>query len=416
MSGPSHSPPRSQHPLSPKSPSPALSSHDLDAQKPKLSASGYISNSSSTSPPADYSSKISAILTPPSSVPMSAQSSITSQPVPSIIPSSNAPPGNKEEAKFDLDGDTDMGNLDNNDQSQGAKRKLECIEEEEVYCPSKRARTEEREQQPVEEANKSPAYVPVGPPPIHLAGTQTYAPSRPHASQNLISLYNLDDVSLSVARKDPVTGEKINKLRKSYENKIKDFPGKNKSVSAEPRILLPMAQCPELEWNVYHGGAYNIERGLPDDMMAKLDKALDMGPGKLPADENDKWRNFLDVGENNIPAKANALPKASSKGSKVSGTQNTNNQASPTSPTRPSRRGTKRSYHDQSFEGYGEGYVDDIADAGAYDEGDNGQTGPTAKKRRKRDTSGVASPPLAGGMHQYSSSAVSVGGSGLHGR
>ena len=192
----------------------------------------------------------------------------------------------------------------------------------------------------------------------------------------------------------------------------KIFLAKTNPYLLTPEPLLPMAQCPNLEWDVYHSGAHDINRGLPDDMMAKLDKALDLGPGKLPAEENERWRNFLDVGESNIPAKSNTIPKPSSKASKTSGTHNTTNQASPASPTRPSRRGTKRSYHDQSFEGYGEGYLDDIADAGAYDEGDNGQTGSAAKKRRKRVSSAVsenaqsaspASPssiPIASGKHQ----------------
>ena len=69
-----------------------------------------------------------------------------------------------------------MGNLKSNDETQGAKRKLECLEEKEMHGPSKRARTEEREQQPLEEANKSPASLPLGPSPIYLAGTQGKCP------------------------------------------------------------------------------------------------------------------------------------------------------------------------------------------------------------------------------------------------
>lgn len=53
-----------------------------------------------------------------------------------------------------------------------------------------------------------------------------YEPSRPSATHNLIDLYGLGNLASSVARFDPLTGEK-RKLRKSYKNHIADLPGKH---------------------------------------------------------------------------------------------------------------------------------------------------------------------------------------------
>jgi mediator of RNA polymerase II transcription subunit 19 len=53
-----------------------------------------------------------------------------------------------------------------------------------------------------------------------------YTPSKPSAKDNLTQLYGLSQLAASVARFNPVTGEK-HKLRKSYKNQINDLPGKH---------------------------------------------------------------------------------------------------------------------------------------------------------------------------------------------
>lgn len=60
--------------------------------------------------------------------------------------------------------------------------------------------------------------------------SSVYEPSRPSATQNLIDLYGLGPLATSVARFDPITGEK-RKLRKSYKNHIADLPGKHEIPS-----------------------------------------------------------------------------------------------------------------------------------------------------------------------------------------
>ena len=71
--------------------------------------------------------------------------------------------------------------------------------------------------------------------------------SRPHPTQDLFQLYGLEPLANSVRRKDPVTGEKINKLRKSYESKIKEFAGKNKPVVNEGEFF-HLLNWPDEEW------------------------------------------------------------------------------------------------------------------------------------------------------------------------
>ena len=53
-----------------------------------------------------------------------------------------------------------------------------------------------------------------------------YTPSKPSAKDYLTQLYGLSQLAASVARFNPVTGEK-HKLRKSYKNQINDLPGKH---------------------------------------------------------------------------------------------------------------------------------------------------------------------------------------------
>ncbi|KAI7290036.1 hypothetical protein KC315_g19939, partial [Hortaea werneckii] len=45
-------------------------------------------------------------------------------------------------------------------------------------------------------------------------------PSQPHPNTNLLTLFNLTRLHSTIARKD-AAGNKINKLRKSYEGKVK---------------------------------------------------------------------------------------------------------------------------------------------------------------------------------------------------
>ena len=200
--------------------------------------------------------------------------------------------------------------------------------------------------------------------------------SRPHPSENLISLYHLDKVAASVARKDPVTGEKINKLRKSYEGKVKalQLAGKNKAVST-PNEFTNMLLFPDEEWFTQKVFGKSVEDGLPSKILYRLDKAVQANPGPLPAQENERWKSIIGADE---PPKI--IAKKPSQSSSIS----LDPRAAPlaTRPGRPERAGKKRSYLDSSFKGYGEGFLDDdpLSISGGEDESRSG----LSKKRRRK--------------------------------
>ena len=200
--------------------------------------------------------------------------------------------------------------------------------------------------------------------------------SRPHPSDNLISQYHLDKVAASVARKDPVTGEKINKLRKSYEGKVKalQLAGKNKAVST-PNEFTNMLLFPDEEWQNQRVFGKSVEDGLPSSLLSKLDKAVQANPGPLPARENERWKSIIGADE---------PPKITAKKSSQSFSHPFSSQTLPlaTRPGRPERAGKKRSYLDSSFKGYGEGFLDDdpIGVSAGEDEG----RGALSKKKRRK--------------------------------
>jgi hypothetical protein len=216
--------------------------------------------------------------------------------------------------------------------------------------------------------------------------------SRPHTSQNLIELYGLNSIAASVARIDPNTGEKINKLRKSYEGKVKNLQiaGKNKAAKV-PDEFTNLLQWPEQEWHNQKVHGKNAMDGLSGDLLGMFDRAVQMAPGKLPAAEADKWRNLVAT-DDGVKSKAAAEIVAKKP---VQPAPNARSSAVPSpalKPSRPERSGTKRRYNETSFVGYGEGFADDdIADSTGGE--DDGRSGITKKKRRKDYPAGS---PLGG--------------------
>ncbi|KAI9710901.1 MAG: hypothetical protein M1820_002336 [Bogoriella megaspora] len=246
-----------------------------------------------------------------------------------------------------------------------------------------------------------------------LAGSHPV--SAPHPSQDLISMYGLDSMAASVARKDPVTGEKINKIRKSYETKIKilGLSGKAKPTS-NPNEFLGLLDIPEDSWQATEVSTRDIKNGMTSTLEAKLDRALQIAPGKLPPEEADKWKSILSVDEP-TKVKSNLNPKnksgsapAAPPSAKASSPPSSNPETS-----RPQRAGKKRRYDDASFEGYAEGNVDDgnssqdesLASLSAKakkrrkvsDSTEPLVTNTTSevKKRKREDTNNDAQPPLA---------------------
>ncbi len=216
-------------------------------------------------------------------------------------------------------------------------------------------------------------------------------------TSNLISLYGLDGLAATVARTDPQTGEKINKMRKSYEGQLKTFglSGRNKSVKHDPSKgmgLSEMAAWPEEEWHNQKVHGKDVKDGMPEAMKAKLEKAMAMLPGPVP--ENEKWEDLLGI-EKVKPADAgkdkNGKNVATGKpsGQQTNGIKPPNNAASNNSqvpePIRARRTTKKRRYDEGSFEGYGEGYVDDEMEGG-YTSGESRSTKNSAGNRKRRKT------------------------------
>jgi hypothetical protein len=196
----------------------------------------------------------------------------------------------------------------------------------------------------------------------------------------------LNDLARSVARTDPVTGEKINKLRKSYEGHIKalQIAGKPKAVKMEGVLTNPL-MWPDEEYQVQRVSgkemktAYNAETGgITKSFDDLLNSAFaGMAPGPLPSADSARYRAYLGTDEaskpkpntegappRTVPPTAAATPHHGALGSRAS---------------RPERSGSKRSYTDVSFQGYGEGFTDDVADSTG---GEDDSQGGLAKRRR----------------------------------
>ena len=183
----------------------------------------------------------------------------------------------------------------------------------------------------------------------------------------MLALYGLGPLLHSVARTDPRTGEKINKLRKSYEGQIKGFnlSGRNKPVKGErnveedqPGPLRRMAGSsmwglqPEEQWDVEHAKS-KVE--VTADFRAKLKQAVQMQSGTVR--NNAHWEDVLGFEKPGArpppapqPQYPASLPRPMPNGAV--------RQFQQSAEAKRQTRGKKRSYGDDSFVGYGEGYSD----------------------------------------------------------
>ncbi|KAL9089617.1 MAG: hypothetical protein Q9165_005649 [Trypethelium subeluteriae] len=202
---------------------------------------------------------------------------------------------------------------------------------------------------------------------------------------------------LEESRRDPTTGDKINKIRKSYEGKIKTLgiSGRNKSTTKSGE-LLSLFQIPEDAWQATEVSTRNVKKGMTASLDAKLDRALKMAPGKLPPGEADKWKSLLAVdepakskpgaGPTTDPAnrKLGTLPPPPSSNAKTAAATSTTTAAAAAHSSelsRPQRANKKRRYDDSSFEGYAEGLNEEDA---AYSSPDEKLATVAAKKKRRK--------------------------------
>ena len=194
-----------------------------------------------------------------------------------------------------------------------------------------------------------------------------------------------------------MTGEKINKMRKSYEGKVKTFglAGRNRAVKYEagkPGGLMELAMWPEEEWQNQKAIGKEVQKGLPSAIMAKLERAMKMEPGPVP--NNNDWEDLLghEKAKPFSPTEQNTKKSQPEKSSaKIKGQTNgspmTVGTPSAAEVARPKRSGRKRRYDEHSFEGYGEGYVDDdgeVTGGGGYSSGQGSRRSSVSKKKRKK--------------------------------
>ena len=245
-------------------------------------------------------------------------------------------------------------------------------------------------------------------------------PTQPHPTQNLLHLYNLQRIQSSVARRDPHTGDKINKLRKSYEGKVKDLglEGRNKASKGQAELegLVDPGWDDDLgdgrtAWQDRMGDTM-LGQHKADSMLGLLDTALDFKPGQLPGPEHSHWRGLLGLDESlpkptptttttgpNLTTGGPSKPPTSTLLSKTAPATaaSASRNSAPASPrnhhdTRPERAGKKRRYDESSYAGYQEGYEDDGYSTGnGVDEAgrrSSGGAGGGGGKRQKRKVSG----------------------------
>jgi hypothetical protein len=202
-------------------------------------------------------------------------------------------------------------------------------------------------------------------------------------TQDLFERYALEDIAASVARVDDNGVKKS--VRKTYKNYMRTLSGAFDSVKKEdgaPDTMFAMMMLPQEEWDAKTGRTAQVDKGLPEATLANLGKAMTMARGVIP---KNVWNPSV-LGELNNTAAVVASAKVVHNGVKTpvpqvatAGAVRVNKGEAP----RPKRNIKKRQYGDSSFEGYGEGYVDDDLQEAGYSTGD-GDDRAGGRKRPKK--------------------------------
>ncbi|KAL8633527.1 hypothetical protein Q9189_000680 [Teloschistes chrysophthalmus] len=224
-------------------------------------------------------------------------------------------------------------------------------------------------------------------------------PKPPHLQQDLLTLFGLQTLAATVARTDPTTGEKINKMRKSYEGQVKrlGLAGRNRAVkhnNEKSMGLLQITQLPEEEWHIQRVRGRDIRNGLPEATSQKLALAMQMESVSAKKTDEYDWDDLLGIEKvkplPNIEdrSKKHMRPDIGSKANgQTNGVRTAPSKGPVTEANRPKRAGKKRRYNDSSFEGYDEGFLDDEGDVlgelGGNSSEDGSRKGGAAKKPKK---------------------------------
>jgi hypothetical protein len=263
---------------------------------------------------------------------------------------------------------------------------------------------------------------------------------------NMLADYGLSTLSNSVLRRDLVTGEKINKMRKTYASYLSELglpgrtepPNKNKkttkSADAEDddvgnswlqsNDFTNWYFMPDGQWEYEHHTQASLTNGFAG-LQQLLPNALKFD--KVPISRKDEklYREIITRGEKDpsrgvyvqkgklaatqesgrmnsshpvASSPSNSAPTSNALGQSSNANLTSTNAGGAPAINRPSRHGTKRRYNDASFTGYGEGYADDdMADSTA---GEDDGRGGIKKKRKLGGTSQGGSSTGIGGFPQ----------------
>ncbi|EFX02486.1 mediator of RNA polymerase 2 transcription subunit 19 [Grosmannia clavigera kw1407] len=227
----------------------------------------------------------------------------------------------------------------------------------------------------------------------YLVGKKAHTPSFPPLSEDLFSMFGLSGIAAEVARTLP-NGEK-NAMRKTYKGYMKKLGVSGhfepvKREDGDESDFLRMLSEAEDSWQARQVKTKEIQYGFADDVTADLRLAFTMNKGPMP---KAIWDSSV-LGD----LAPDKLASIGTRPSSVRGTtpstplhpavarsktqQPSFQQMGPGGPdaSRPRRVSKKRSYGDNSFEGYGEGFPDDdLVDGYSTGDGD----GPSHKRRKK---------------------------------
>ncbi|KAH8663947.1 Rox3 mediator complex subunit-domain-containing protein [Xylariales sp. PMI_506] len=217
-----------------------------------------------------------------------------------------------------------------------------------------------------------------------------HSASYPRTSADLFEMFGLNGIAAEVARTKP-NGDK-NALRKTYKGHMKalgingHFDAVKKELD-DPDGFMHLISYPEDGWHVHEVAGKEVGKGFSDQVQASLLRATTMAKGPIA---KQVWDSSV-LGD---LAPSNVSKKPKDETSKVVATPGTpaaavgapikSNKLQVPPVDRSKRNTKKRSYQDSSFEGYGEGYIDD--DLGAetgYSTGE-GDERSLKQKRRKQ--------------------------------
>jgi hypothetical protein len=158
-----------------------------------------------------------------------------------------------------------------------------------------------------------------------------------------------------------------------------NFDSVKKEIEAPETLWSMMAQPDDVWDSQFANASKEINMGLPQSVTGQLSKAMTMARGIIP---KDTWNNSV-LGELVAPPTPGEAPKAVQNGVKrplpqAAGVPRTGKVEGP----RPKRNIKKRTYGDASFEGYGEGFVDDDTQEAGYSTGEGDER--MGRKRPKK--------------------------------